>query len=157
VDGVAAAIAADEVEESVGVAELLGGGGGPVVGLGFVEEVDGLGVDAVVGEAKVLRNLVGDLLVAVGEGQGGPGVCESLGDDWSKAAAGAGDCDDPSVKFRHHGDAIRPRITLLIFRHSFVALRASSVGHGNVRSCSCQGDFTRDDRATSERRQPSNG
>src|SRR3954449_11492376 len=46
VDGVAAAVAADEVEEAVDVAELLLRCGGPVVGLPLVEAGEGGGVVA---------------------------------------------------------------------------------------------------------------
>jgi hypothetical protein len=113
VDGVAAAIAADEVEESVDVAELLRGGGGPVVGLGLLEEVDGAGVDAVVGQPEVLGDAVGDLLVAVGECEAGAGVGEALGDDGAEAAARAGDGDDAAVEIGHGADAIRLRMSLL--------------------------------------------
>ncbi len=112
VDGVAAAVAADQVEEAVDAAELLCGRGGPVVGLGLVEEVDGLGVDAVVGEAEVLGDGVGDLLTAVGEGEAGAGVGEALGDDGAEAAAGAGDGDHAAVEVGHGADAIRLRMTL---------------------------------------------
>ena len=107
VDRVAAAVAADEVDEAVDVAEALLGRGGPVVGGGFVEEVHGPGVDAVVGEGEVLGDGVGDLLAAVGEGEGGAGVGEALGDDGPEAAAGPGDGDDPSVEVGHGEDAIR--------------------------------------------------
>ena len=69
-DRLAAAIAADQVEEAVDVAEALLELGGPVVGGGLVEEVDGAPVEAVVGEAEVLRDGVRGLLAAVGEGEG---------------------------------------------------------------------------------------
>ena len=73
-----------------------------------------MGVDAVVGEAEVLCDSVGDLLVAVGEGEAGAGVSEALGDDGAEAAAGSGDCDDASVEVgAHEVDAIRVRVSLL--------------------------------------------
>ena len=68
-----------------------------------------MGVDAVVGEAEVPGDGVGDLLAAVGEGEAGAGVRESLRDDGAEAAAGSGDGDHPSVEVGHVEDAIRLR------------------------------------------------
>ena len=113
VDGVAAAVAADEVDEAVDLSEALLGCGGPIVGGGFVEEVNGVGVDSVGGEVEVLGDRVGDLLVAVGEGEAGAGVGEALGDDGPEAAAGPGDGEDPSLEVGHDEDAIRVGMSLL--------------------------------------------
>jgi hypothetical protein len=106
VNGVAAAVAADEVDEAVDAAEARLGLGGPDVGGGLFEEVDRVRVDAVLGQAEVVGDAVGDLLAAVGEGEAGAGIGEALGDDRPEPAAGTGDGDDPSVEVGHGGDAI---------------------------------------------------
>src|SRR5829696_8987509 len=113
IDGVAAAVAADQVQEAVDATELLGGRGGPVAGLGLVEEVDRLGGDSVVAEPEVLGHRVRDLLAAVGEGEAGAGVGETLGDDGAEAASGAGDRDDAAVEIGHARHSIRPCMSLL--------------------------------------------
>src|SRR5581483_9834709 len=80
-DGVAAAVAANQVKQSVDLAEALLGCGGPLAGGAGVEEVDGAGLDAVGTEAELLGDGGRDLLVAVDEGEGGAGLREPLGDD----------------------------------------------------------------------------
>src|SRR5215210_1997685 len=97
-DRVATAIAADQVEEAVDVAEAVLDLRGPVVGGGNVEQVHGVGVDAVVRDAEIMGDSVRDLLVPVREGERGVGVCETLGDDGAEAAAGPGNRDHSSVE-----------------------------------------------------------
>ena len=133
VDGVAAAVAADEVKEGVDAAEFLLHGRGPFVGGGFVEEVDGVGVDAVVGDAEALGHAVGDFLAAVCEGEAGAGVGEALGDDRPEAAAGSGDGEDPSVEVGHDEDAIRVRMSLLTLATRICFTRRTSRGLGGPR------------------------
>src|SRR5262245_47945276 len=157
VDGVAAAVAADEVEEPVDLSELLLRGGGPVAGLGLVEEVDRAGVHAVAGKAEALGDGVGDLLAAVREGEGGAGVGEAAGDDRAEAAARAGDSDDPSVEIRHGVDAIRPSGTLPTLSSH---IRSASHVTGNTHERmfgTCPEASTREVKATWERQWRSSG
>ena len=109
VDGVAAAVAADEVEEAVDPAEHLRSRR-PSRWRGTRRAGRRPRVDAVIGNAEVLGDGVGDLLTAVGEGEAGAGVGEALGDDRPEAAAGTGDRDDPSLEVSHGVDAIRLRM-----------------------------------------------
>jgi hypothetical protein len=132
VDGVAAAIAPDQVEEAIDAAEALLGGGGPVVGGGLVEEVDRGGVDAVVGETEVLGDGVGDLLAPVREREGGACVGEALSNDGAEAAARAGDRDHPSLEVGHVAEPIRLRMSLLTIASLICCSRASPVSATNV-------------------------
>jgi hypothetical protein len=132
VDGVAAAVAADEMDQAVDVAEALLGRGGPVVGGRFVEEVDGPGVDAVVGKAEALGDGVRDLLAAVDEGEGGARFREAVGDDRPEAAPGSGDCDHPSVQVDHQEDRIRVGISLPTLSRRTVVSPTASPAHSAV-------------------------
>ncbi len=96
-DRLAAAIAADQVEEAIDAAEAVGEGGGPVVGGALVEEVDGAGVDALLGQPERVLHRIGVLLGSIGEGEGGAGVSEALRHHRAETAAGPGDRDHPSV------------------------------------------------------------
>ena len=98
------------MEEAVDAAELLLRRGGPVVGLGFVEEVDGEGEHAVVREAEVLCDGVRELLLPVREGEAGAGVGETLGDDGPEAPAGTGDRDDAAVEIGHASRTLLGRV-----------------------------------------------
>ena len=101
-DRVAAAVAADEVEEAVDAAEAFSSiAAAQSLAAASSRRSTARGSTRSSGRPRSWATAVGDLLVAVGEGEAGAGVGEALGDDGPEAAAGAGDGDDASVEVGH--------------------------------------------------------
>jgi hypothetical protein len=103
----AAAPAADEMEQAVHPAEPLGESGTPAAGGVRIQQVDDAVVDALVGEAELGCQLLEPIGGDVGERQRGARVGEATRHERAQAAARSRDGDRPPVEARvaHAADA----------------------------------------------------